>query len=324
MPVDSLGLEKLVKNIQQIDEHNFWILRILSKLETDMILSHQDLLKPFANQYYLQNLQEIKNLDTEGLWNEFGEVMNSLEEKHDAAIYSYGKRIVQELILRGEIAQWELENRLRTNLNEHGYLDYAGICDIYMAGEIRSESVIPDLVSILDRNEGDFALEEAVDALIKIGTEAVIAEVEKVALNDPAYFFTIGILAKIKTKKAEQLLLHLFDQSTIPTAKTLIADALCQHLSVDAIPKVYKFIQEGYDSTVLDLEESLYVNIVLNDDPHPDRMNLKHSLEEKDQLHKEREAKINQLSISIQANKVGRNDPCPCGSGKKYKKCCMK
>ncbi len=24
-----------------------------------------------------------------------------------------------------------------------------------------------------------------------------------------------------------------------------------------------------------------------------------------------------------EAPKVGRNDPCPCGSGKKYKKCCM-
>lgn len=23
------------------------------------------------------------------------------------------------------------------------------------------------------------------------------------------------------------------------------------------------------------------------------------------------------------ANKIGRNDPCPCGSGKKYKKCCL-
>ncbi len=23
------------------------------------------------------------------------------------------------------------------------------------------------------------------------------------------------------------------------------------------------------------------------------------------------------------AVKVGRNDPCPCGSGKKYKKCCF-
>jgi uncharacterized protein YecA (UPF0149 family) len=21
---------------------------------------------------------------------------------------------------------------------------------------------------------------------------------------------------------------------------------------------------------------------------------------------------------------IGRNDPCPCGSGKKYKKCCLK
>ena len=23
------------------------------------------------------------------------------------------------------------------------------------------------------------------------------------------------------------------------------------------------------------------------------------------------------------SNKIRRNDPCPCGSGKKYKKCCM-
>lgn len=24
----------------------------------------------------------------------------------------------------------------------------------------------------------------------------------------------------------------------------------------------------------------------------------------------------------IASRKIGRNDPCPCGSGKKYKKCC--
>lgn len=28
--------------------------------------------------------------------------------------------------------------------------------------------------------------------------------------------------------------------------------------------------------------------------------------------------------IIVNENKVGRNDPCPCGSGKKYKKCCGK
>jgi preprotein translocase subunit SecA len=26
----------------------------------------------------------------------------------------------------------------------------------------------------------------------------------------------------------------------------------------------------------------------------------------------------------VNKDKVGRNDPCPCGSGKKYKKCCGK
>lgn len=27
---------------------------------------------------------------------------------------------------------------------------------------------------------------------------------------------------------------------------------------------------------------------------------------------------------SYSSKKIGRNDPCPCGSGKKYKKCCLK
>jgi preprotein translocase subunit SecA len=29
------------------------------------------------------------------------------------------------------------------------------------------------------------------------------------------------------------------------------------------------------------------------------------------------------VSRPIRKNKIGRNDPCPCGSGKKYKKCCL-
>jgi len=32
---------------------------------------------------------------------------------------------------------------------------------------------------------------------------------------------------------------------------------------------------------------------------------------------------LNPHKPMIAENKVGRNDPCPCGSGKKYKKCCL-
>ena len=46
-----------------------------------------------------------------------------------------------------------------------------------------------------------------------------------------------------------------------------------------------------------------------------------------DVLSKERRAEIkkeyNKGRIAV-SNKVGRNEPCPCGSGKKYKKCCGK
>ena len=33
-------------------------------------------------------------------------------------------------------------------------------------------------------------------------------------------------------------------------------------------------------------------------------------------------SEVKQPKRKTAAQKVGRNDPCPCGSGKKYKKCC--
>lgn len=34
------------------------------------------------------------------------------------------------------------------------------------------------------------------------------------------------------------------------------------------------------------------------------------------------ESEINPKSPPVEVKRVGRNEPCPCGSGKKYKKCC--
>lgn len=34
------------------------------------------------------------------------------------------------------------------------------------------------------------------------------------------------------------------------------------------------------------------------------------------------ETLLNPQKTVVAENKVGRNEPCPCGSGKKYKKCC--
>jgi len=36
-----------------------------------------------------------------------------------------------------------------------------------------------------------------------------------------------------------------------------------------------------------------------------------------------RMANSNIMTVKLEKPKVGRNEACPCGSGKKYKKCCM-
>ena len=40
-------------------------------------------------------------------------------------------------------------------------------------------------------------------------------------------------------------------------------------------------------------------------------------------IHRERQIKKTDIATVKHVEKVGRNDKCPCGSGKKYKKCCM-
>jgi uncharacterized protein YecA (UPF0149 family) len=32
----------------------------------------------------------------------------------------------------------------------------------------------------------------------------------------------------------------------------------------------------------------------------------------------------NKSKTIVKEKKIGRNEPCPCGSGKKYKRCCLK
>jgi hypothetical protein len=73
----------------------------------------------------------------------------------------------------------------------------------------------------------------------------------------------------------------------------------------------------GYD------KEKLYYNMVgakaewLYELPEWDALL---SEERRKELYKEQKSS----TTVVKPKKVGRNDPCPCGSGKKYKKCCGK
>lgn len=83
-------------------------------------------------------------------------------------------------------------------------------------------------------------------------------------------------------------------------------------------------IEEMEEDTVVSLDfdnERLYKNMV---DAKADWLYGLPAWEEifDEETRKELYREAKKMNTIVKGKKIGRNDPCPCGSGKKYKKCC--
>ncbi|WP_316247537.1 SEC-C metal-binding domain-containing protein [Rossellomorea aquimaris] len=321
MPLNEEGMKEIVNRLKSLSKKNtdvLFYIQLIANADTDLLISYRNEVKPFIDEGQLKKIAKLPALNDEELFMELADIMFYLDTNdYDQVYFDHGKRVVQELVKKGEIKSWEVQ------IEEDELVGFDLVYTVYMAGEIREESVIPQLVSLFKNEEAeDLLLEEVANALVKIGTDQVVHEVEKVALYGNTYFYTLDVLGRIKSAEAEQALLRLFDQTANITAKTLISDYLCQQLSTDAIPKIEAFIEEGYDENMLCLEESLYVNCVMNGIVHPKLTQWKSLIEEVEKHSLDEQPLLVTQPVQTE-DKVGRNDPCPCGSGKKYKKCCL-
>ncbi|WP_306471858.1 SEC-C metal-binding domain-containing protein [Bacillus sp. AFS015802] len=321
MPLNEEGMKEVVnrlKSLSKKDADVLFYIQLIANAETELLIKYRNEVNPFLDEGQLKKIAKLPDLKDEELFMELAGIMHYLDTNdYDQVYFDQGKRIVHELVKKGEIKSWEVQ------IKEDDLVGFELVYTVYMAGEIREESVIPQLVNLFKNEESeDLLLEEVANALVKIGTEQVVQEVEKVALYGNTYFYTLDVLGRIKTKEAEQALMILIDQTDDPTAKTLIADYLCQQLSTDAIPKIEALIEEGYDENMLCLEESLYVNCVMNEINHPKLSQWRSLIEEVEQHSLDEQPLLVPQPVQT-GDKIGRNDPCPCGSGKKYKKCCL-
>lgn len=260
-------------------------------------------------------------MDTDELYKLTEEIILHLNSNEfETNLYTYGKRVYREIIRRGD-------HRLEDHIQKHfeadlkkEYFTAGGLFSVFLAGEIRMESLTPKLAKLLARVEEDFLLEELMNALVKIGTEEVLQEIEPNLHHTEMAFATVTIYKNIKHPLVEEILLPRLEKEEDKGIKTLIASALCYQLSTKAIPMVDKVIEEGYDKSILDLTEDIYPNAVINGVDYPKVDQWKNELLEQDA--KWSKFRKNQAVEQAKRNKVGRNDPCPCGSGRKFKKCC--
>jgi|GEM_PF-1367852 len=355
--------EETLKRLWEIEPSHpnivFHVDRTIVEVDLDLLKRLPDV-RPREQKYMdiLEKRFSIASMDTEKLWETLWEHSQSgLGKGFREFDYNYGELIIKELARRKDFPMDQYLGKIQIDYPE----EYNGWDDTYLsviAGELRSRESIPFLVKTL-KVDADFLCERASDALVRIGTPEVVEAISNEYLKEGFHFriFASGILTKIKIRESEELMLKLFPKETDVTLKTCLAYGLAKHFSVESVPMILTLLWHGYDRQFTNLEESTYVLHVVHGLKHPDmdkwyesikreeeklkkaneilsdekyiRRIFEEELEERliealDHLIQEKKLKERLNKIYSGEVKVGRNDPCPCGSGKKYKKCCGK
>lgn len=222
-------------------------------------------------------------------------------------------------------------------------------------GQLKAEQAVPTLLAILEAfPDDDCAREEIPDVCGMIGAAAV--EPARTLLqtqHDDVYInvAAIGCLEKIaarhpgaKARCVEILVEYLQDyRSNDSEVNAFIVDALAELEAalehIDLIAAAFKAdcVDESLRGDFEDLQIDLGLlqeritparNYLFEKYPHLENFAeafsaLDRAFDEPDKKSPPPQPKMPHPSTSTAKAKVGRNDPCPCGSGKKYKKCCL-
>lgn len=228
-------------------------------------------------------------------------------------------------------------------------LEWGTIHACRLLGEFRSEAAIVPMIDILDRLDEDkdaYLYDAAMMALEGAGPTALEPTLQKCARDrhDPergsTWLWVLALLGvtdprirhalidhiQVDPREAVLLMGDYGDRELLPIVESFVEGA-ARYLNENKLdPFAYG---ARYDDVVvsdyIDARESL---IMLRDNipvVHPqfdekvealDRQLLRYA----DFTVYEKMAELDEPKEK--AAKVGRNDPCPCGSGKKYKKCC--
>lgn len=243
------------------------------------------------------------------------------------------RKIIRELAQRTDFPEEEMRRRLQATYSDEDYNSQIYFELTYMsllAGERRDAAAIPSLIEIIALNE-DFISDAAVEALTKIGTAEVIAKLSSRYQQEDEYFrqSTAILFGQVKIAEAEEALLQLLPEEEDNEIASVLADSLCQLLSTRGIPLVQAVVAEEDEYEAGELEESLYCNCIINNIELPElefyRDRILEEREDDMSLMEEMAWFEEELPVTQPIKtgpKIGRNQPCPCGSGEKYKKCC--
>ena len=200
-------------------------------------------------------------------------------------------------------------------------------------GQLKAEQAIEPLMALFDYSEDfddDWVLSEFPTVYGMIGPKAIPALAEYLSDTSAELMSRISVVdcinqigktnpnAKPECAQALSVQLDLFNDNPPPLNGFLI-NGLVHLAAVDCLPLIRQaFNNKRVDLTIVGDIEDVEIDLGLRKErstPRPRYFPVEQQVASTLES-----GKSNQETQQL---KIGRNDPCPCGSGRKYKKCCL-
>jgi hypothetical protein len=289
------------------------------------------------------------------LWQQLQELADDNARQHDVGEidHAYADDLVEALARHQAPDDDELCRLLVATEPDYSWLE---IFLVDLAGMRRCTQAIPALTATY-HIDTDYLRERTTEALARIGdVQAVrLVRAQFPAARWDVRLYMIGALERIHHPESEDAVLELIEHEEDGSLRTWLAYALCNLYSQRGVEVVLRLIREGYDTMCTDLREDLLaiapvlgVTIPEADEwrkvcadnerrraaqiaEWDERENRAAAAEQArflaqtlGKLRGSTPGSTTLVPVAAAPTRVGRNERCPCGSGKKFKHCCRR
>lgn len=328
---------------------------VLSNADVALLMKHEaritgiEGLAPKNSEAIAERLR-LLTVDPDACWSELEVLCDELTGRQRVARADIHRanRIV-EAIARGGDAY---ANRVLSILSqteptrENDPMEWMECFVARLAGELRLLAAAPLLVAKLKADSSDLMNEQCQRAFIKIGTDSAVESICKDWSSAPWHYklYASSSLERIYSDLVVSRCLDLQGHEAKSDIRSNLLGAVLNNFSSEGIEPARQSVRRKS----ADIRRELVTAATLMGASFPEledwmgeeqtlaAKRMKRNLELAEMPEpplaprpKQKSPSLGhltqpsaQLPLARQA-KVGRNDPCPCGSGKKFKKCCM-